>query len=614
MSKLSTKDEITIVNDGIAKIKNDLKEIHRKLNEFEPRLKSTEDRLDIIEEKINGIGDREFKEIIPEDIISELNDRTRRARNVLVYNIPENRSTNNRARISHDKSLMVKLIQVVSLDIGTNDIKVLRLGKPNKDKQRPIKLIFHEEAEARRSNELFSKDLVAEADVAFTDISISRDRTPRERQRLKSLRAELDARAGKATEVEGILRSLDSSKSPGPDMIPPRVLRMCAEVLAPHLSIHFNNLLSQGVFPTNLKSGFLVPLHKSGSRSNVKNYRPIVIQPAMAKIFEKLVLDRMTFTFKNLIIPEQHGFQRGRSTATNLVEFTSVVLPALSRGKQVDCVYLDFSKAFDRVGHSHLLKKLEAFGVTGTLHAWFRSYLDGRTLQVKYAGTLSRQVNVLSGVPQGSHLGPFLFSMFINDIGTTLSSQYLLFADDVKIFAEISSIQHQQELQRDLQRIQDWCQASGMDLNTDKCNTMSYTRAHEILQFNYTLYGVTLQRVTRTRDLVLSSPYINAGLCSDEDEMVEGEPVPTLQINDIKPFDWVVVKYEDVFYPGEVKQVKLEENEVEVQDTGMYLRAKEALNGLHPLPPTGDFEGLSELIAHSILLKVITQHAKLHCK
>ncbi|KAG8268582.1 hypothetical protein J6590_023963 [Homalodisca vitripennis] len=167
MSKLSTKDEITIFNDGIAEIKNDLKGIHRKLNEFEPRLKSTEDRLDIIEEKINGIGDREFKEIIPEDIISELNDRTRRARNVLVYNIPENRSTNNRARISHDKSLMVKLIQVVSLDIGTNDIKVLRLGKPNKDKQRPIKLIFHEEAEARRFNELFSKDLVAEADVVL---------------------------------------------------------------------------------------------------------------------------------------------------------------------------------------------------------------------------------------------------------------------------------------------------------------------------------------------------------------------------------------------------------------------------------------------------------------
>lgn len=313
-----------------------------------------------------------------------------------------------------------------------------------------------------------------------------------------------------ATEVEMSLKSLDSSKGPGPDLIPSRVLKLCAEVLAPHLSIHFNNLLRQGVFPHNLKSGFLIPLHKSGPRSDVRNYRPIVIQSALAKLFEKLVLDRMTFAFKNLIIPQQHGFQRGRSTTTNLVEFTSMVLPALSRGKQVDCAYLDFSKAFDRVGHSHLLKKLGALGVSGPLLAWFQSYLDGRTLQVKYAARVSRQIGVLSGVPQGSHLGPFLFCLFINDIGITLSNQYILFADDVKIFAEVSCIQHQFELQRDLQRIQDWCQVNGMDLNIDKCNIMSYNRAHVTLQFNYMLHGVTLRRVTTVRDLgVLLTPALD---------------------------------------------------------------------------------------------------------
>lgn len=197
MPNLSTKNEIAGINNGIVEIMNDLKEIHQKLNDFEPRLKVTEDRLDAVEEKLSSMGGDALPKTAPEDIIAELNDRARRTRNVLVYNIPEIKNPNIKARIAHDKTLIVKLIQLVSHEIDSSDIKILRLGKPSKDKPRPIKLIFRDDSEARKFSESFSKDQIATADSSFGDVSISRDRTPRERQYLSDLRVELDTRTRK---------------------------------------------------------------------------------------------------------------------------------------------------------------------------------------------------------------------------------------------------------------------------------------------------------------------------------------------------------------------------------------------------------------------------------
>lgn len=304
-----------------------------------------------------------------------------------------------------------------------------------------------------------------------------------------------------ASEVEAKLKTLDASKGPGPDDIPARVLKFCSEILAPHLAILFSELLCRGIFPACLKTGFIVPIFKAGDRSKAQNYRPIVIQSALAKVFESIVLDRLAFAFKNMIIPEQHGFQHGRSTSTNLIIFINEVLTAFLNGSQLDCVYLDYSKAFDRISHPHLLNKLHALGIHGPLLRWFRSYLTDRTLRVRYGGALSRPIHAVSGVPQGSHLGPFLFGLFINDIKDCIKGKFLLFADDVKVFSEISSERQAEGLQDDLRCIEHWCLENAMELNPAKCTVMTFVRKSGVLNFDYILQGVCLPRVNSVKDL-----------------------------------------------------------------------------------------------------------------
>lgn len=315
-----------------------------------------------------------------------------------------------------------------------------------------------------------------------------------------------------AMDVEKKLKNLDSSKGSGPDDIPAGVLKYCSEPLAPLLALFFNGLLKTGIFPGNLKVGFLIPIHKSGERADPRNYRPIVIQPALAKVFESLVLDGLSFAFKNIFITQQHGFRQGRSTATNLTVFVSTVLSAFENGNQLDCIYLDFAKAFDRISHPHLLKKLEALGVNGSLLKWFKSYLESRIIQVRYSSALSRPIRVTSGVPQGSHLGPFLFSIFINDIGEYINGGFLLFADDVKVFREVSSVQHQVDLQQDLEGIERWCLRNRMDLNPTKCCIMSFSRARGVLLYDYCIQDTIVSRKYKVKDLgVLLTPTLDFG-------------------------------------------------------------------------------------------------------
>lgn len=301
--------------------------------------------------------------------------------------------------------------------------------------------------------------------------------------------------------VESKLSSLDPYKGPGPDEIPPSVLKYCSVLLAPHLTVIFNRLLQLGIFPDILKSSFVVPIHKSSDVANVRNYRPIAIQPALGKVFESLVLDQISFACKDIISPVQHGFIPGKSVTTNLLLFEEYILSSLVRGLQVDSIYIDFSKAFDKVSHVHLLAKLEAYGISGSLLQWFRSYLSNRTITIKFSGAVSRPVLATSGVPQGSHLGPFLFTIFLNDITECIDVECLLFADDMKVFSSISSLGDCNRLQHCLGRIEDWCARDGMRINAEKCAVVSFHRSASPLLHEYTLGRSSVVRRSVIRDL-----------------------------------------------------------------------------------------------------------------
>lgn len=298
------------------------------------------------------------------------------------------------------------------------------------------------------------------------------------------------------------LKNLDTSKGPGPDGIPASVLKPCAESLASPLFQLFSISLRTGNFPDAWRMSFIAAIHKSGCRHDVKNYRPVSITSTIPKMLDSIVTDFMAPLLRDLIVEEQHGFVTGRSTVSNLVSYEHYCLRHLEEKRQVDAVYTDFAKAFDSVSHARLIGKLQALGIQGTLLLWIKGFLTGRTQRVRYKNCLSRDVKVTSGVPQGSHLGPLLFLLFVNDISLCfIYSRFLMFADDVKIYMSVGEKEDCSRIQSDLDRMWEWCEINRLALNLSKCKTISLSRKRAWMSYDYILGGQQLERVEVIRDL-----------------------------------------------------------------------------------------------------------------
>lgn len=303
-------------------------------------------------------------------------------------------------------------------------------------------------------------------------------------------------------EIKKRLKRLDTTKSAGPDGIPPIFIHRCANSLSPPLTIIFNTSLSTGIFPKKWKEARIVPIFKSENPASVINYRPISILSTFSKVFESLVYESV---FKNLgrcISWQQHGFLSGRSTATNLFLYITDLIENVDKKLQVDAIYTDFSKAFDKVNHALLINKMRSFGINGTLLSWCASYLESRSSTVVIDGYFSQPYIAYSGVPQGSNLGPVFFNIFINDIVSIFKhSKIYLFADDLKIVKTIKNNSDVELLQEDLNRLIQWCYDNRMCLNTKKCHLIRFTRKHNYVQSHYHIETEKLTVVRTIRDL-----------------------------------------------------------------------------------------------------------------
>jgi hypothetical protein len=328
---------------------------------------------------------------------------------------------------------------------------------------------------------------------------------------LSSIRIEL-------ADIETALSQINANKGAGDDKIPPSFVKSCADGLKSPLYHIFNLSLTTGIFPSKWKNSFLVPIFKAGKRTDIGNYRGVAILSCFAKLFEVLVYSRLFFSVKSVITPSQHGFVSGRSTVTNLIEFTSFILNHLEDGIQIDAIYTDFSKAFDKINHRLLLRKLSRLGFGGSFLKWIASYLSDRKQYVKTCGCKSRLISVKSGVPQGSHLGPLLFILFINDITSCFKSlRFLLYADDLKVFFPVRSDEDYHNAQLELNTLSQWCENNLMRLNLSKCKVITYSRARTTMRFDYVLSNHTLERVESIRDLgILLDPKLDFRLHVDE--------------------------------------------------------------------------------------------------
>ena len=263
--------------------------------------------------------------------------------------------------------------------------------------------------------------------------------------------------------VTKLLDGLNVHKASGPDGLNARVLKECSNEISPILALIYNESLARGEVPDEWRQANVSPVFKKGEKYDAANYRPVSLTCICCKTLEHILVSNINkhIALDSILADCQHGFRSQRSCETQLVQFVHDIISnldgAVNRGhKQTDLIIMDFAKAFDKVPHRRLLHKLEYYGIRGSTHKWINSWLSGRTQQVVLDGQASDPVPVLSGVPQGSVLGPVLFLLFINDLPDNIRSSVRLFADDCVLYRNIHSLQDCLTLQEDLTSLGQW--------------------------------------------------------------------------------------------------------------------------------------------------------------
>ena len=305
--------------------------------------------------------------------------------------------------------------------------------------------------------------------------------------------------------VSKLLEKLNVNKSSGPDLLHPRVLKELKTAIALPLTLICNHSFDNGVLVDDWKTAHVKPLFKKGSRDSPGNYRPISLTCIPCKMMERIVRDGLVnyMNSNKLFSNSQYGFRSLRSCALQLLEVMEKWTEWIDEGKNFDCIYFDFKKAFDTVAHERLLVKLKSYGIDGKLLTWIEAFLFHRKQCVIVNDNKSNWSEVSSGIPQGSVLGPTLFLIYINDIETEIQSIIRLFADDTKLFNIADTDTDKLRIQNDTDKLEEWSEKWLLKFNVDKCCTMHY--GHNNTEHTYYLNKDGLQSeispTEETRDL-----------------------------------------------------------------------------------------------------------------
>ena len=280
-----------------------------------------------------------------------------------------------------------------------------------------------------------------------------------------------------------VMEGLKTCKSPGVDNISNDILRNVEGSIAVPLTILYNKSIDTVTIPSDWGRANATPIFKKGNKHAVENYRPISLTSVPCKVMESIVKER-------IVTENQYGFRSRRFCTLQLLEVTDRWSQAMDTGKPVDAIYLDFQKAFDCVPHERLICKLKNAGLSGKTIEWIKAFLRNRTQRVSINGEHSQWTEVVSGVPQGSVIGPTLFLVFINDLTEGLKSNIGLFADDPRLYSEVQNQTDANALQQDLDSICNWAHKWQLNFNLNKCKVLHFGKKNKKFQYYMTKEGI----------------------------------------------------------------------------------------------------------------------------
>ena len=305
--------------------------------------------------------------------------------------------------------------------------------------------------------------------------------------------------------VTAKLKRLKPTSAPGPDKVWTKILHDLAEVLAGPLAVIYTRLLEEKTVPDIWLKSLVCPIFKKGTKSDPGNYRPVSLTCVVGKVMESILVDALIahMVTNKLLRASQHGFHPGKSTVTCMLEYLETLTRWLDEGWSFDVLYCDFAKAFDKVPWERLLGKMEGIGVSGDLLGWVRVWLTGGRQQcVVLNGQQSGWREIVSGVIQGSCLGPALFLIFINDIDTAVdltASCLFKFADDTKLACIVETEEDSKKFQEGVDGLATWSKDWQLLFNVGKCKIMHFGVKNK--RFGYSLDGVRLEEVELEKDV-----------------------------------------------------------------------------------------------------------------
>ena len=298
--------------------------------------------------------------------------------------------------------------------------------------------------------------------------------------------------------VSNLLKTLPSKSSKTPDDLPPILLKMLTPSITTFLCKFYTLSLKSGIVPTKWKMAIITPIYKKGAKSNPQNYRPISLTSVVCRLLELYIStalrDHLLST--NLLSQNQHGFLPRRSSSTQLLKAVNDWIQLFNKNETVAVVYTDLRKAFDTVSHVKLMQVLESYCINSKMLKWFNSFLTDRSQVVRVNDCLSEPLDVLSGVPQGSVIGPLLFLIYIDDISKHCSKNTTvsLFADDAKLYSSDKS-----DLQKSLGSTTNFFEIRQLRLAPEKCEKLLISKKSE--DFDLHLENTSLPNVPTVKDL-----------------------------------------------------------------------------------------------------------------